>query len=121
MPTNEDRREVAARLRSIDSSKWCCYSHEFDERMIAELMTACGCDSGQDWQDMCIEDRLADLIEPEPERTCHKELMTTEDYAGTEVYCFGCSECGEFLSYPDCYGLYDGPNYCPNCGAKVVE
>ena len=56
-----------------------------------------------------------------PERTCHKELMTTEDYAGTEVYCFGCSECGEFLSYPDCYGLYDGPNYCSNCGAKVVE
>lgn len=55
------------------------------------------------------------------ERTCHKKLMTTEDYAGTEVYCFGCSECGEFLSYPDCYGLYDGPNYCPNCGAKVVE
>ena len=54
-------------------------------------------------------------------RTCHKELMTTEDYAGTEVYCFGCSECGESLSYPDCYGLYDGPNYCPNCGAKVVE
>lgn len=55
----------------------------------------------------------------EPERTCHKELMTTEDYTGAEVYYFGCSECGQWLSETDCYGLADGPNYCENCGCKV--
>lgn len=54
-----------------------------------------------------------------PERTCHKELMTTEDYTGAEVEYFGCSECGEWLSDTDCYGLGDGPNYCENCGCKV--
>ena len=79
--------------------------------------SSCGCDGP-------ARETEAEAIEAwntRAERTCHKELMTTEDYAGTEVYCFECSECGEFLSYPDCYGLYDGPNYCPNCGAKVVE
>ena len=54
-----------------------------------------------------------------PERTCHKELMTTENYTGTEVEYFGCSECGQWLSETDCYGLEDGPNYCENCGCKV--
>lgn len=53
------------------------------------------------------------------ERTCHKELMTTEDYTGAEVEYFGCSWCGEYLSDTDCYGLSDGPNYCGNCGCKV--
>ena len=54
-----------------------------------------------------------------PERTCHKELMITENYTGTEVEYFGCSECGQWLSETDCYGLGDGPNYCENCGCKV--
>ena len=54
-----------------------------------------------------------------PERTCHKELMITEAYTGTEVEFFGCSECGQWLSNTDCYGLDDGPNYCENCGCKV--
>lgn len=53
------------------------------------------------------------------ERTCHKELMVTEDYTGAEVEYFGCSECGQWLSETDCYGLADGPNYCENCGCKV--
>ena len=66
-----------------------------------------------------LQNALAVLIEPEPERTCHKELMTTEDCRGTEVEYFGCSECGEWLSDIDCYGLGDGPNYCENCGCKV--
>ena len=50
-----------------------------------------------------------------PERTCHKELMTTEN----DAEYFGCSWCGEYLSDTDCYGLADGPNYCSNCGCKV--
>lgn len=47
--------------------------------------------------------RLADLIEPAPERTCHPVI---EDETAV------CSECGEDI---DGYGW----TYCPNCGAKV--
>ena len=65
MPTNEERREVAARLRELDTSR---LYDGMDE--VCALEDACGCDVGQDWQDMELKDRLAELIEPEPERTC---------------------------------------------------
>lgn len=59
-----------------------------------------------------------------PERTCCKVLMVwffpaTEFTPNREVEYFGCSWCGEYLSDTDCYGLDDGPNYCPNCGRMV--
>lgn len=83
--------------------------------------------------------RLADLIEPEPERTCRN--------VGGEEWGFKCSECGGHthgspFHAPDSerddlarrmselFGIEDGaiaslhgsvPRYCPNCGAKVVE
>ena len=50
-----------------------------------------------------------------PERTCRMEY--NEEWSGDELYpteCYNCSECHYMTS--------DGmPNYCPNCGAKVVE
>lgn len=104
---NDERRYVAARLREIDTSEWSCYGHEFDERMTAELMTACGCNFGQDWQDMELKDRLADLIEPEPERTCR--------YESTNRCTWACTSCGREVDV-----LHRGYNYCPNCGAKVI-
>ena len=64
-------------------------------------------------------DAVAKMLGYVKKRTCHKELMTTENYAGNEVEYFGCSECGQWLSETDCYGLGDGPNYCENCGCKV--
>lgn len=49
------------------------------------------------------------------ERTCHivpaMRKYTLSD--GTEAYEDGCSECGEYVSESD--------NYCPGCGAKVVD
>lgn len=48
---------------------------------------------------------LAAFIEPEPERTCH---MVDN---GCELCC---SECDGRHEYDD------EPNYCSNCGAKVV-
>lgn len=50
--------------------------------------------------------RLADLIEPEPERTCR---MIDN---GCELCC---SECDGRHEYDE------EPNYCHNCGARVVE
>lgn len=79
MIRDAERREVARRVRKFAETDAGRMNHGF-------------------WN------RLADLIEPAPERTCYPVL---ED--GTLV----CSECGEDI---DGYGW----NYCPNCGAKVV-
>ena len=114
MPTNEERREVAARLRGIVEKTWYTSWHE-----LYTIKNACGCYDEQDSQDMVLKDRLADLIEPEPERTC-------SDIA--EGMRFECSECGCTVrltcdDYPTitAYCLALVPNYCPNCGAKVVD
>lgn len=47
------------------------------------------------------------------ERTCHN---AEDDYIW-----FECSECGEYLTVEFFDGGYGTPNYCPNCGARVVE
>lgn len=46
------------------------------------------------------------------ERTCHN--FGREEGTNGELYDFACSSCGF------CCDVC-GPNYCPNCGAKVVE
>lgn len=50
--------------------------------------------------------RLANLIDPEPERTCH---MIDN---GCELCCSLCDARHEYD---------DEPNYCMGCGAKVTE
>ena len=52
-----------------------------------------------------ILERLADLIDP----TCHKVIPSE-----IEGYVF-CSKCGAEI------GEHGVPNYCPNCGARVVD
>lgn len=59
-----------------------------------------------------------------PERTCHPVLM---DWTGNPPYytggvsldamTMGCSECG----FPWRRGAGNLPNFCENCGAKVVD
>ena len=110
MQTNDERREVAARLRALDARKLSCYGQEFDALMIASLMTACGCNFGQGWQDMELCDRLAELIEPEPERTCR---FRNDGHGILWCDAEGCDY--EMDDYSPI------PNYCPNCNAKVVE
>ena len=112
METNEERREIAAKLRMLASHKAA------DEELVHDTLGLYRGENIEGYDTYGVM-HLADLIEPEPERTCHKELMITEDYRGTEVEYFGCSECGQWLSGTDCYGLGDGPNYCENCGCKV--
>ena len=105
MPTNDERREVAARLRNNADQKpswvipWAVFNDAYEHEG-AELIN-----------------RLADLIEPE-ERTCRN---TSEAVVKGP---FTCSACGEHsktwyhMGFGDMYA--DVPNYCPNCGAKVV-
>ena len=113
MPTNDERREVAARLRSVSGApEWattaCC---------IAECL---GEHDYPLWNDSKpLFNRLADLIEPEPERTCRVHIGE-----GTESGWWVCGSCGDLfdtLSSLACKrGRNSMPNYCPNCGAKVV-
>lgn len=106
MPTNEERREAAARLRGIVEKTWYTSWHE-----LYTIKNACGCYDEHDSQDMVLKDRLADLIEPEPERTCsiHETDHEYEDSVR-------CSACRMTFNRP-----WEPFKYCPNCGAKVVD
>ena len=108
MPTDDERREVAARLRDIGEK--ICYT-SLD--VLRAIQDACGCNVGLDWEDMEeLRDRLADLIEPEPERTCEWKRDENGIYYG---------ECGIVWEFT--YGGVEenGVVHCLRCGGKVVE
>lgn len=116
-PTNEERREVAERLRNM-TCRDCRYAEQFYELLKETVMNVWDFHEFDD-----VADRLADLIEPEPERTCRIEYVYAEGSAWPHA---ACSECGGSLSYYDTVNEYgeesmDPCPYCPNCGAKVVE
>lgn len=48
-------------------------------------------------------------------RTCHDRNESAREH-GAYLFMWRCSNCGE--SYDT---EMDKPNYCPNCGCKVVE
>ena len=104
MPTNDERREVARRLRYVaehGAPEWattaCCIAECFGE------------DDYPLWNGSgLLFSKLAELIEPE-ERTC---------YNISTVPCkFTCSECHQSWREAKGNGAFA---YCPNCGAKVV-
>lgn len=112
MPTNEERREVARKLRDTGNKLGQGALLWFHVAKVLGVRTSIG---GKAACDM-----LADLIEPEPERTCR-------DVSGCDEF-FHCSECDGALSAE--YGdsrlfkndyLCDGFDYCPFCGAKVTK
>ena len=63
-----------------------------------------------------LEEHSVSLV---PERTCHWVL----EHSGTLYDKWRCSECDFLFVEPRCDQGYTDlePNYCPNCGAKVVE
>ena len=109
MPTNEERREVAARLRNYENLR-----ESFKESPICAFLDALGVEY-LDWKGVC--NRLADLIEPEPERTCKMELVKRGPIY--TVWRFSC--CG----YEHSENVTDGGatelpgTRCPKCGAVV--
>lgn len=112
MPTNNERREVAARLR-----KYTYYAKKHDAnnplekkvengnsmfRNIAQAVGG-GCSNMTDTYEETLL-KLIDLIEPEPERTCH---IIDVNESGVGI----CDRCGGYAEAVD--------NYCPNCGFRV--
>lgn len=103
MITSEERREIAARLRRFKTSDVSgCFQY------LEKLDEIIGINDCED-----TGERLADLIEPEPERTCRN---MADEYDGLE---FVCSECTRAISEYE-YAPEIG-EFCPSCGAKVVE
>ena len=114
MPTNEERKQVAARLREakIENLGFYGFSAHLGESIGKCVRLVSG-------HYFLVEDglnRLADLIEPEPERTCRNVGYYSDSTR------FECSEC-EFNGWVKWAkdGIDRVPGYCPNCGAKAVE
>lgn len=113
MTSDKKRREVAENLRSLGYGSRVHYKEEFFELLDETVMEP---DTGyHEMND--VFGQLADLIDPDPQkRTC-----TNESASGKY---FKCSECGAELMQvtPGWVALVSGMvNYCPNCGARVVD
>lgn len=117
MPTNDERSEVARKLRRIIGKYKCYYPLCLlynriiggDCEVVGRNVKECG--------NECFDSllaRLADLIEPEPERACHIVMASPGEWE--------CDACGGGIDW-DSYDEGDTPNcnYCPNCGAKVMS
>lgn len=110
MPTDEERREVAARLR------------EYAAEGVTDLVQLALDIAEAVWPESDVinyakaELELADIIEPEPERTCR--VRNLGGISGNALPLLLCSECGE-ANYAQANG--EPWRYCPNCGARVKE
>ena len=118
MPTDEERRKVAAEMRGYPAELTATL-HPAEEALayyVLDLMSIVGLE-GEQVTDLFA--RLADLIEPEPERTC---CNTSADVLKGPFTCSACDEYSETwidIGFGD--RMMEVPKFCPNCGAKVVE
>lgn len=101
MPTNEERREVANNLRETSDA----ISDWGDSNPYWYVMK-CVYGDVEIHNDNELLYRLADLIEPEPERTITPVLDKSS------WYIWRCPECGQPINRAD--------NYCSSCGVKVT-
>lgn len=112
MPTNDERREVAENLRTM-TMRGCRYKEEFYDLLNETVMNEWDFHSFSD-----VAERLADLIEPEPERTCL--VLCVKHGPVFDVLRFSCCGYEWAENRTDKGATEPDPNYCPNCGAKAV-
>ena len=104
MPTDDERREMAAKIRNEANRRKADLGYDPDYSPFAALaVMSIGFHSFPRYEDLL---HLAGLIEPESERTCR---MVDN---GVELCC---SECDRR------HGYDDEPQFCMGCGAKVVS
>ena len=113
--TSEERREVAERLR--EQLRYMRKNNSYDEdanvvdcgnsayRNIAGSVEPYG--NFEKGNYVHIIERLADIIDP----TCEVK----NDNRCMSDFAYVCRACGEHFS------TCDSPNYCPGCGARVVN
>ena len=121
MKTAEEKREVAENLR--EQAAYPGNSSMYMEAFIEDLKQIIDT-YGMSNNYADLYDILADLIEPEPERTCHNKIadinrLTPFEYRTDNFLCSACGEQffadSEYINHPIDWA------FCPNCGAKVVE
>ena len=109
--TNDERRKVAAKLREARENldevpvpndlRERCFTYLYHiTKVIAKIIGR-----GE------IFTSLADLIEPEPERTCNLIPVPYREF--TIGYEYKCSVCGCLMT--------DHDSYCSECGARRVS
>ena len=108
MIADSERREAAERLRDVARAEGGPLGDiGFTEAMHRALV-------GGDWRDMT--ERLADLIEPEPERTCRVKSSHEVEGDGCYAYFEYKLTCGHDIAWGDQLP----PSYCPECGRRVL-
>lgn len=95
----------------------------------------CGIDEGIVQTESLLdawEREIREIIEPEPERTCHVVATERKVSQTQTMVSKSCSFCGHVFGSEEHRPFLPGagdeivlyevsiPNYCPNCGAKVV-
>lgn len=100
MISNEERREVAARMRDIMSRNPNCFLENMVVRSVLDVIS----------EGMTIGETVADLIDRE---TCRN--------VSADQNRFECSECGFEMPIWDGDGGWMAFYFCPQCGAEVVE
>lgn len=115
--TDEELNEIASRLRRTAADS---LGGESLQKALARITVA----EDVSWRG--VMRRLADLIEPEPERTCRMDKSEFADFAPEYEGLYSCPKCGEETAVLACVNE-DGdmewmkPRFCGFCGAKVVE
>ena len=104
MPTNEERKALAKRLRTLASHA------PADAEMVLDALDLYPGEYVEGFDPRCV-DRLADLIEPQ-ERTCRVDRMEVDEF-GRYFYL----SCGHMQMTHDTSAM----PYCPNCGCRVKE
>ena len=125
-PTSEERREVAARLRSAAKTDSGSPDYLWNHLEIAVNGWRFGdvIDDSYVFDNSVLE-RLADLIDPQ-ERTCHPKgdwKPVSQTQKARRLVC----DCGYELGVDrkdaapfDLSIMCELPNFCPNCGARLV-
>lgn len=116
MPTDDERREVAAELRELaeDYEKvpaWDVIAAGELPAPVDDVFMACGLGRAVHATEIC--GRLADLIEPDDE-TCELEL-TWGGQTNAHVRTYECDKCGK--SCDSVWG--EDYEFCPYCGRRV--
>lgn len=120
-PTDEERRAVAKRLRNNadQSRRWVVPWAVFND--------------ADEHGDIEVHNRLADLIEPEPKRYCRwiwgeEWLESTPENPRELQWANWYPDCGCWDGCEPELAKFDDPDdepikweYCPHCGAKVVD
>ena len=129
--TDDERREVAAKLRELAQESARCGDDGVGKRACRVLL-------GPRVDLLDVVDahfplaHLADLIEPE-ERRCRVVTDIRAFSQTQDMHVKSCSACGYVFGSERHCQLLPGidkrvaiksvviPNYCPNCGAKVLQ